>query len=430
VAPSSVQRKLAIVACGGPAPGINGVIGAATIQASLAGVEVVGIQGGFQWLMVGDTSHVVPLTVADTSWMQRGGSCIGMSRANPTRNPEHLQNVADALARLGVEMLVTIGGDDTAYTAHKLAGVAGPAGGSGAGLRVVHVPKTIDNDLDLPPEVTTFGYQTARGVGAELVRNLMVDAETTARWYFVVAMGRKAGHLALGIGKAAGATLTVIPEEFHGRRIGLTTLADILAGAVIKRLAHGRSDGVAVLAEGLAEIVPAEDLASAGSAERDAHGNLRLDEVALGDVVKGRVRERLRGLGLTPTLVAKNIGYELRCADPIAFDLEYTRDLGDCAARYVIGGGTNALISIQRGRFEPIALASMMDAGTGRMRVRMVDVDGDPYRAARAGMVRLERSDLDDGGELARLAVSARLSPARLREELGHVVEVEAIAGT
>jgi 6-phosphofructokinase 1 len=152
--------------------------------------------------------------------------------------------------------------------------------------------------------------------------------------------------------------------------------------------------------------------------------------VALGDVVKGRVRERLRGLGLTPTLVAKNIGYELRCADPIAFDLEYTRDLGDCAARYVIGGGTNALISIQRGRFEPIALASMMDAGTGRMRVRMVDVDGDPYRAARAGMVRLERSDLDDGGELARLAVSARLSPARLREELGHVVEVEAIAGT
>ena len=108
--------------------------------------------------------------------------------------------------------LITIGGDDTAFSAMKLE--QKPQGR----ISVVHVPKTIDNDLDLPPYVDTFGYQTARHYGVEIVKNLMVDAKTTSRWYLVIAMGRKAGHLALGIGKAAGATLTMIPEEFPAAR--------------------------------------------------------------------------------------------------------------------------------------------------------------------------------------------------------------------
>jgi 6-phosphofructokinase len=135
-------------------------------------------------------------------------------------------------------------------------------------LRVVHVPKTIDNDLDLDPSVDSFGYNTARHLGVELVKNLMVDAKTTSRWYFVVAMGRKAGHLALGIGKAAGATLTVIPEEFPRNKPTLRILVDILAGAIIKRLAEGRRYGVAVLAEGLAEALPDEDIKRLGNIER------------------------------------------------------------------------------------------------------------------------------------------------------------------
>src|SRR3990170_1237896 len=117
-------------------------------------------------------------------------------------------------------------------------------------IRVVHVPKTIDNDLDLPAQVDTFGFQSARHYGVEIVKNLMVDAKTTSRWYFVIAMGRKAGHLALGIGKAAGATLTLIGEEFMPP-IRLQTVVDTLAGAIIKRQSDGRRDGVAVIAEGL-----------------------------------------------------------------------------------------------------------------------------------------------------------------------------------
>jgi 6-phosphofructokinase len=417
------RRNLAIVVAGGPAPGINSVIGAATIRARLSNVEVLGIEQGFQWLMAGDTSHVVPLTIEATSRIHfRGGSCIGISRANPTKRPEHLRAVLDALERLGVGMLVTIGGDDTAFTAYKLAREADGA------LRVVHVPKTIDNDLDLPHDVWTFGYQTARAVGVDIVHNLMVDAKTTGRWYFVVAMGRKAGHLALGIGKAAGATLTIIPEEFRGRSVRLKAIVDILAGAIIKRLADGRGDGVAVLAEGLAEVVPSDDIAELGTAERDEHGNLRLDEISFGDVCKARVRERLAEYGVKSTIVSKNIGYEVRCADPIPFDMEYTRDLGYCAAKYVIEGGSDALISIQQGCFKPVPFDDVMDSRTGRMRVRMVDVDSDRYRIAYAYMLRLKRQDFDDPVALQKLAAAANTSPERLRAQLGYLVERDSVS--
>jgi ATP-dependent phosphofructokinase / diphosphate-dependent phosphofructokinase len=415
------DSKLAIVVAGGPAPGINSVVGAATIRACLAHVGVLGIQDGFQWLMAGDASRVVPLTIGDTSRIHfRGGSFLGISRANPTKKPEHLKNVLDALGRLGVGMLITIGGDDTAFTAYKLAQAAGKA------LRVVHVPKTIDNDLDLPQDVWTFGYQTARHVSVELVHNLMVDAEATGRWYFVVAMGRKAGHLALGIGKAAGATLTLIPEEFGARTVPLKTIVDTLVGAILKRAADGRPDGVAVLAEGLAEIVPPGDLADLASAEHDEHGHLRLDEVSFGDVCKREVRARLLEFDRKATIVAKNIGYEARSADPIPFDLEYTRDLGYCAAQYALDGGTNALVSIQQGRFVPIPFERIMNPETGRMRVRMVDVASDSYRIARAYMIRLRRSDFDDAGCLAKLAAAASTTPERLREEFGYLVGEDA----
>jgi ATP-dependent phosphofructokinase / diphosphate-dependent phosphofructokinase len=314
-------------------------------------------------------------------------------------------------------MLLTIGGDDTAFTAHKLSEAAAGA------LRVVHVPKTIDNDLDLPHDVWTFGYQTARHVGVELLHNLMVDAKTTGRWYFVVAMGRKAGHLALGIGKAAGATLTLIPEEFGGRSVGLKTIVDTLVGAIIKRKAYGRTDGVVVLAEGLAEMVPPGDLGELGTSERDEHGNLRLDEISFGEICKRRVRDRLAQLGLEAvTIVAKNIGYEVRCADPIPFDMEYTRDLGYCAAQYVMDGGTKALVSIQQGRFVPVPFDRIMNPETGRMRVRMVDVTSDRYRIAYAYMLRLKRGDFEDPDEMAQLAAAAKMTPEKLRAELGYLV--------
>ena len=274
----------------------------------------------------------------------------------------------------------------------------------------MHVPKTIDNDLDLPPHIDTFGFQTARHYGVEIVKNLMVDAKTTSRWYFVIAMGRKAGHLALGIGKAAGATLTLDRRGVHQPPIRSKTIVDTLAGAIIKRLSYGRRDGVAVIAEGRRRSTSRRAI-SRGShdVERDAHGHIRIAEVNIGEILKAQVSERLKELGIKTTIVAKNIGYELRCADPIPFDMEYTRDLGYCAAKYLLAGGNAAMISMQGGHFVPVPFAEMIDGQTGRTRVRMVDIASTRYAIARRYMIRLRRDDFEDPHELAKLAATAHM---------------------
>jgi ATP-dependent phosphofructokinase / diphosphate-dependent phosphofructokinase len=289
----------------------------------------------------------------------------------------------------------------------------------------VHVPKTIDNDLDLPEGIPTFGFQTARHVGVGIVKDLQVDGHTTSRWYFIVTMGRKAGHLALGIGKAAGATLTIIPEEFQASTLRLQQVVDILAGAIIKRLSYGRPDGTAVLAEGLVEHLHEEDLAAVASAERDPHGNLRIDEINLGEVLKAKVQERLRQFGIKTTIVAKNIGYELRCTDPIPFDMEYTRDLGYCAAKYLLEGGSGALITIQRGVFRPVPLTEMLDAKTGKTRVRMVDIDTEHYKIALRYMLRLRKEDFDDPHALAKLAATSNQTLDDFRREFEYLTSNE-----
>ncbi len=416
----SERKNLAILVGGGPAPGINSVIGAATIRSNLEGVDVLGIRDGFEWLMHGDIEHVKQLQTDDVSRIHfRGGSHIGISRANPTLDPQHLENTVISLLRLNVSQLITIGGDDTAFSAMKLEEK------SAGRIRVVHVPKTIDNDLDLPPHVDTFGFQTARHYGVEIVKNLMVDAKTTSRWYFVIAMGRKAGHLALGIAKAAGATLTLIPEEFGGECFKLKTIVDTLVGAIIKRLSYGRRDGVAVIAEGVVLGIDHDDLAEIEHVERDAHGNLRIAEVDLGEILKRAVQARLREFGLKETIAAKNIGYELRCADPIPLDMEYTRDLGYCAAKYLLAGGNAVMISMQGGHFVPVPFAQLLDPVTGRARVRCVDITSTRYAIARRYMIRLRRDDFDDPHELAKFAATAHLSLEQFRREFEPLVAHE-----
>ena len=414
----TLQRPtVGILVGGGPAPGINSVISAVTIRSILGGCDVVGIIDGFKWLMEGSTSQVRPLSIEEVSRIHfRGGSYLGTSRANPTKKAESLDNVLSALTRLGITRLVTIGGDDTAFSSLKLEEQAAGR------IQIVHVPKTIDNDLDLPSGIPTFGFQTARHVAVEIVKNLMVDAHTTARWYLAVTMGRKAGHLALGIGKAAGATLTIIPEEFVERPVRLQRLVDLVIGTMIKRLSGGRSDGVIVLAEGLIEILDPRDLGGLDHVERDEHGHLRLAEVDIGDVLRREVTKGMKALGLTATVVAKNVGYELRCADPIPFDMEYTRDLGYCAAQYLLDGGTAAMVSMQDGRFTPIPFAQMVDPVSGRARVRMVDITAQSYQIARQYMIRLSDEDLKDPVSRGRYAALAGLSPEAFQRRFQPVV--------
>ena len=424
--------KLALLVGGGPAPGINGVISSVTIEAVEQGIDVIGFRDGFKWLMRGDTDHCRRLTIADVKAFQLiGGSILGTSRSNPARDETYMQNVLAVLRKLGVTHLVTIGGDDTAFSASQVYKRAAGA------VRVAHVPKTIDNDLPLPDSTPTFGFETARHLGAAIVRNLAADARTTSRWYLVVSMGRAAGFLALGIGKAAAATLTIIPEEFRGRRVTLDAVCDLLLGAILKRRSQGSPFGLAVLAEGLIEAIGERGLLEAfgsedrlrryGKVERDAHGHLRLGEIEFGRMVRDHLATRLaaHGIRFPLTLVDKDLGYELRCADPIPFDAEYTRDLGYGAVKFLRSpeaGRFGAIISFVAGRLNPLPFEDVIVPETGRMRPRKVNVEGETYECARCYMIRLERSDFEEPQQLAALAAAAGKSPEQIRQGFGYLV--------
>jgi len=409
-------KRLGILVGGGPAPGINTVISSAAIEAINEGFEVIGIQDGFKNLVRRNADKLRPLSIDDVSRVHlAGGSVLGTSRENPTRSPEALQAVIDTLQQSGITHLVTIGGDDTALSSRTV------SERSQGAIRSVHVPKTIDNDLPLPPHVPTFGFQTARHVGVELVRNLMEDAKATRRWYVVVAMGRKAGHLALGIGKAAGATLSVIAEEFADESVSFAHICDIVEGAIVKRRAMGRTFGVAVLAEGLIDKLDPKELAGLSDVERDDHGHVRFAEVDLARKVKAEVEGRLSERGLHVTITHKNIGYELRCADPIPFDAEYCRDLGYSAVRFLVGGGSGAMVSIQGGRLVPIPFDDLRDPATGKTKVRLVDTASEGFKVARAYMIRLEADDFEHAAWVDRLAEAAHLSPGAFRQRFEYL---------
>jgi 6-phosphofructokinase len=401
------MKTLAILVGGGPAPGINGVIAAATIEARNHGLRVLGLYDGYKWLVRGDTAHVRELEIGEVSRIHfDGGSILRTSRENPARTPEALASVVGALRQLGVSYLVTIGGDDTAYAASRISAAVAPD------IGVAHVPKTIDNDLPLPAEVVTFGFTTACNLGKDIVHNLMRDAATTERWFFVTVMGRRAGHLALGIGGSAGATLTVIREEFGDGPIALEHVADVLEGAIVKRRAQGRDHGVALIAEGLADGL---DPTTLGPVERDGYGNVRLSELDLGRLLKERVAASLAARGLKTTIVAKDLGYELRCAPPGGYDIQYCRSLGYWATRLLLEGHTGAMVTIQGGKLIPVPFAEMIDPGTGRVRVRMVDVTSEMYKTLNAYMIRLKPEDLADPVQLRALAEAAHLDEAAFR---------------
>ncbi len=403
------MKTFGILVGGGPAPGINGVIGAAASLALRRGDRVRGILDGFRWIMEGDIEHVRDLDAESVARIHlEGGSILHTSRANPTKNPEHLENCIRALDALGIEHLITIGGDDTASSSNR---VAESANGR---ITVVHVPKTIDNDLPLPNGVPTFGFETAREHATTVVERIQEDMRSTNRWFFIVMMGRAAGHLALGAGKAAGAPIMLIPEEFPDRPIQLEDAVRTLEGAIVKRLAEGRPDGVAVIAEGVAAHFDEND-PILKDAPRDEHGHVRLAEVPIARVLRTAVAESLASRGVKVTIGEKDVGYELRCGYPIAYDRDYTRDLGVGAVRSLLDGYSSVLITRQSGQIVPIPFAEIVDPGTGRARVRQVDITSDSYKNAFALQERIQPEDLRDGAKLAAIAAAAHLSPTEAK---------------
>lgn len=411
---ASRQGRIGILVGGGPAPGINSVISAAVIEVVNSGLEAVGIKNGYESLVKGDTTQTVDLAIPDVSNIHtQGGSILHTSRTNPTRRPEDLETCVATLEKLDISHLITIGGDDTAFGASEIARAAGGK------IRVAHVPKTIDNDLPLPGDMPTFGYETARHVGTDIVMNLREDSRTTNRWYFIVAMGRHAGHLALGIGKASASTITIIPEEFPKPTISLSEVCDVLEGTILKRRVSGRPDGVAIIAEGIATKFNMRDLRNISGVEipRDEYGNIRLSELPLAHILRVEVERRFAERGEAMDIVDLTLGYELRSAAPIPFDIDYTRTLGHGAVRFLLtesgdeDTAQGAMICIVDSQLKAVPFDEMRDATTGKTTVRMVDTASLYYDVARRYMIRLEAADLEDDEMLGRLAAEASMQP-------------------
>ncbi len=426
---SENKGNLGILVGGGPAPGINGVVTAVTIGARKENINVFGIFDGYKWLAKGDEidiqEHIKALRMSNVSRLHfDGGSYLRTSRTNPIKIKNGVENCVKNLNKLGIKYMVTIGGDDTAYAANEIAKAAGGA------IKFVHVPKTIDNDLPLPDDQPTFGYHTACDLGTNLVKNLMEDARIMDRWFITVVMGRHTGHLALGISKSAGATLTIIPEEFESEGyIPLSRVCDIFEASIIKRRAMDHNHGVLVIAEGVAGRLSPEDLKKIPGLglEYDDFGNIRLGEVELGKILKLEIERRFRERNDKITVVEINIGYVLRCADPIPFDQEYTRDLGYNAIHYLLSDAPehleNAMISVIHGVLKPLPFDKMIDPKTKKTEIRYVDVTSERYKIARNYMVRLEQRDLDDPEFLQKMAKEANMSKEEFIKRFGYLVD-------
>jgi len=396
-----MERHLAILVGGGPAPGINSVISAAAIEAANSGMRVTGLYDGLKRLVADRfdaARHTVDLLEQDLDAVHSaGGSVIRTSRANlldedmarsgravPDRGK--VQRVLRRLRRLGITHLLSIGGDDTALSARLVA-------------------------------------DWSKG---KIAQSLMEDAKTTRRWYIIVAMGRNAGFLALGIGKAAGATLTLIPEEFR-EGVTLPQIADVIEGAMLKREAlTGRRDGVVVVAEGLVYRMGGLEAVrrSLGrDVPLDAAGHLRLSEVPLARLLRGELARRFEERGDPITMVGETLGYELRSAAPTPYDMSYCRDLGHGAVRMLLDPDCpNAMATMRAGRIRPMPFDDMIDPSTGRTRVRLVSLGSDEYRVARAYMTRLEPPDLASKAKVSRMAKIARMGRDEFLERFRPVV--------
>lgn len=370
-----------IVVSGGPAPGINSVISSSVIEANNRGFAVKGLVNGFRDITMGEPNAVINLASDRvTNIYNKGGSILGTSRFNPLKDDHHVEKLLEGLREHNIDKLIVIGGEGSAYLSHKLS-KANPD------LVIVHVPKTIDNDLILPNKYPSFGFETALHAGTRIVETLREDAKTCRRWFLATTMGRKAGFLALGIGLAAGASSTLIPEEFAGSAPTPKDVASIIYSTIRKRLAMGKNYGVIVLAEGIIDCIDASQSEALRKCVRDDMGRIRYSQVEIGDVIIPELKEMLAGVKNDVHIITKNIGYELRCCEPISFDIEYTKFLGYGAVQLAIEGNSGVMVTRDFDKLGFIPLESMAGSG-GIIQSRKVDLSSDLYRVARSFMIR------------------------------------------
>jgi ATP-dependent phosphofructokinase / diphosphate-dependent phosphofructokinase len=362
-----MKDAIAILCAGGPAPGINTVISSVTKIFINNGFQVLGIHGGYQSLLADEpTFEYLDFDYADQIY-SRGGSALKMSRYKPKDE----EFSVDFFKKYNVKLLVTIGGDDTASTANRLTKYLQD---NNHPVLSIHVPKTIDNDLPLPEGTPTFGYHSAKEEGVRIARTIYEDAKTSGTWFVVSAMGREAGHLAFGIGTACHLPMIIIPEMFDKTKISFEKITKLVISSMIKRKILGVDYGISIISEGVFHFMNDEEIIETGiNFTYDDHGHPELGNVSKSHIFNMLTQRKLKDLGIKIKSRPNEMGYELRCCRPIAYDLSYATRLGLGVYQLFKQGKTACMVTVDRdGSISPLYLSEVTDEN-GKVKPRLVN---------------------------------------------------------
>ena len=369
------MKDAVIILCGGgPAPGMNSVSMSVAKTFLAKGYRVIGLHAGYSGLFSKNArTEDLTFAIADR-YFNRGGSYLEMSRFKPTDADFENNFNLDLFKDNNIKLLVTIGGDDTASTANRISKFLAA---KGYPIANIHCPKTIDNDLPLPANAPTFGYNSAKNEGAHLARTVYEDARTSGNWLVISAMGRTCGSLALGIGEATHCPMTIIPEMFNKTEICLDKVVKLSISAILKRKVMGINYGTIVAAEGLFHEFKAEEMEAAGvKFSYDDHGHPELGKVSKAVLFNDLLEAEYKKIGIKVKSRPVEIGYDVRCQDPVAYDVTYCTELAMGVYQLFSEGKTGCMVYVDSfGNVSPLYLADLQDPNTGKIPPRVVDIN-------------------------------------------------------
>lgn len=390
-----MRETIAILCGGGPAPGINTVISSVSKTFLRAGYRVLGIHEGYKGLFADKPrTEEIDFIMADRIH-HVGGSALQMSRFKPQNDDFR----PDFFIKNNVKLLVTIGGDDTASTANRISKYLKE---NEVEIQNIHVPKTIDNDLPLPEGIPTFGYQSAKSQGVEIAASVYEDARTSGNWFVVTAMGREAGHLAFGIGAACQFPMIIVPEMFDRTRITFEKITNMIISSILKRKIIGVDYGVVVISEGVFHFVTDEEIKATGiNFTYDEHGHPELGNVSKAHIFNMLLQRKLKSLNLKVKSRPVELGYEIRCTRPIAFDLMYCRQLGIGVKMLFDQGHTGCMVmTTHTGQIRPLFLSDVTGKD-GKVQPRLLNIKSDKIKSIfDYGMQYLDEADYDEAEKM------------------------------
>ena len=370
-----MEKSIVILTGGGPAPGMNTVVGTIAKTFLSNGYRVIGLHGGYKGLFSPTQKTTdIDFLLAD-SIFNRGGSYLMMSRYKPSQEDFDKNFNLDFFKNNNIQLLVTVGGDDTASTANRIAKFLAA---KNYPIANIHVPKTIDNDLPLPSNIPTFGYHSAKSEGTKIATTVYEDARTSGTWFVVSAMGRSAGHLALGIGATCHYPMIVIPEMFNRTDITIDKIVNMAISAIIKRKIMGLSYGAIMISEGVFHAFSHTDLEAAGvKFTYDDHGHPELGKISKAQMFNELLEKKLDKLGISVKSRPVEIGYEVRCVTPIAYDLMYCSQLGMGVYQLFKEGATGCMVYLDlNNKIKPLYLSDIQDKD-GKIPPRGVNIHTD-----------------------------------------------------